>query len=190
MKPISRPPTKQAFQRYQANEIAESCRDWQSTVAPVGEITEEEIGKRITRIRQAWMNEHGLLSPAHQASFLEAGEFRALALIEKACRLQAIKEYSNRSEILKEARSLQQAGRAKERVSATNKKPSNRRKEDRGSTKRKFRKGRTSTPSNNDPHRSDYFGHRPKGPTRLSHGPEMSLVRRTTRQLSLQMTAK
>jgi len=68
---------------------------------------EAELDRRVRRIMTAWMAHWGELSPEHQATFLEAAEFRELALIPKEFGLKAINRFQLRKEILREAKRLQ-----------------------------------------------------------------------------------
>ena len=55
----------------------------------------------------AWMAHWGELSPEHQATFLEAAEFRELALIPEEFGRKAINSFKQRKQILREAKRLQ-----------------------------------------------------------------------------------
>ena len=75
---------------------------------------EAELDRRVRRIRTAWMlrwgdgkTRSGELSPEHQATFLEAAEFRELALIPEEFGRKAINSFQLRKEILREAKRLQ-----------------------------------------------------------------------------------
>ena len=68
---------------------------------------EAELDRRVRRIMTAWMAHWGELSPEHQATFLEAAEFRELALIPEEFGRKAINSFQLRKEILREAKRLQ-----------------------------------------------------------------------------------
>ena len=127
-------------------------------------VEEAELDRRVREIMAAWIDRWDELSPKHQATFLEAVEFRELALIPKEFGLEAINGFQERGEILREAKRLQN-----ERE--TRQKNTPRRRTARRRTNRPRQRRRDSTPSNNDPYWSASFGHRPRGrPTAMAEG--------------------
>lgn len=125
---------------------------------------EAELDRRVREIMAAWIDRWGELSPEHQATFLEAAEFRELALIPKDFGLEAINGFQDRGEILREAKRLQN-----ERETRQDNTP--RRRTARRRTNPPRQRRRDSTPSNNDPYWSASFGHRPRGrPTPMAEG--------------------
>ena len=68
---------------------------------------EAELDRRVRRIMTAWMAHWGELSPEHQATFLEAAEFRELALIPEEFGRKAINSFQKKEKILRESKRLQ-----------------------------------------------------------------------------------
>ena len=70
-------------------------------------VEEAELDRRVREIMAAWIDRWDELSPKHQATFLEAAEFRELALIPEEFGRKAINSFQLRKEILREAKRLQ-----------------------------------------------------------------------------------
>jgi hypothetical protein len=140
-------------------------------------VEEAELDRRVRRIMTAWIGRWGELSPEHQAKFLETAEFHELALIPEEFGRKAISKFQQRDEILREAKRLEKEQETRTRPTpprvkkAPAKKPAAKASDKRKNTRRTKGPRLDSTPSNNDPYRSDYFGHRPRGrPTAMAEG--------------------
>jgi hypothetical protein len=141
-------------------------------------VEETELARRVREIMKAWIEHWEELSPKSQAVFMEADEFRQLALIPKEFGLEAISKFQQRDEILREAKRLEKeqetrTGPTPPRVKKTPaKKPAAKASDKTKNTRRTKGPRRDSTPSNNDPYISADFGHRPRGRTEYHDGQE------------------
>lgn len=140
-------------------------------------VEEAELDRQVRRIMTAWIGRWGELSPGHQAKFLETAEFHELALIPEEFGRKAINRFQQREKILREAKRLQNERETSQRNTPRRRTPRRR-------TNSPRQRRRDSTPSNNDPYRSDYFGHRPRGrPTAMAEG-EYSMCPGCNRRLT------
>ena len=94
--------------------VGEKQSDSFEAITTLTGMEEAELDRRVRRIRTAWMlrwgdgkTRSGELSPEHQATFLEAAEFRELALIPEEFGREAINSFKQRKQILREAKRLQ-----------------------------------------------------------------------------------